>query len=167
MNAAARLVPLFGAGHRVERVRPEDAVEVEAVYRQVWSPSADLWSDIIASQHPTIDEIRIWLACGFELYRVRDQELTAGVMRCVFAGGVCLLDNLAVVAPSRRRGIGRALLRRGLGRGRDNGARVAWLTVDARLSEALGLVFKLGFRETWRHLPLGASGEAVLFEARL
>ena len=93
---------------------------------------------------------------GFEPWQIRfavDPAGTeVGVCYTILAGDTGYVDQLAVRADQRGKGLARALLADAFARAREHGASVSELSTDSRTG-ALGLYEHVGMKvtQTWRH----------------
>nr|WP_306269327.1 GNAT family N-acetyltransferase [Pararhizobium sp. IMCC3301] len=83
--------------------------------------------------------------------RVAAPDQCLGVAIAVIQGTLVGLFGLAVAKAARRTGIGRTLSHAALAWGADNGARTAWLQVEADNFPARRLYDALGFGERYRY----------------
>lgn len=154
---------LFRPYPRITLAGAPDAPALEALYARSWEEyRGRLPAELLAEERPDPGEVESWFHGGFEVYRAFNDGRLAGAVRVSFPTGAALLDRLAVDPGQRRRGIGRALVERGIDRGRKAGVTRAWAHLSPSLLDALALHRALGFREV--HRRPGPGGEVLLLE---
>jgi ribosomal protein S18 acetylase RimI-like enzyme len=152
----------FRATPRVSLAVSSDAPALTELYRRAWADCAvRVDRRMIDDQVPSLEELRTWLAGGFEVYRASDEGRIAAAVRCSFPTSTCHLDRLAVDPDLRRRGLGQALVEHALNRARRAGVTRVWTQMTPKLEDAMALFRGLGFREAGRHL-VGPWGESVV-----
>jgi ribosomal protein S18 acetylase RimI-like enzyme len=142
-----------------------EAAALARLYERAWDGcEARLDPRMVADQVPSEEEVRAWLAGGFEVYRsMQDGRLVAAV-RCSFPTSTCHLDRLAVDPDLRRRGLGQALVEHAVARARRAGVTRVWTQMNPKIDEAMALFRSLGFRDAGRHLATYWGEPVVLLE---
>jgi ribosomal-protein-alanine N-acetyltransferase len=153
---------LFRPYPRITLASAGDAPALADLYSRAWSAGLGVPDELVTELSPAPGEVESWFRGGFEIYRAFHEGRLAGVVRVSFPTGAAMLDRLAVDPGCRRRGIGRALLERGVDRGRKAGVTRAWVQLSPLLTGAAALHRSLGFREV--HRRAGPGGEMVLLE---
>ncbi len=153
---------------KISLARPENAEELAELYARAWMDCDPLLDPLLVDdERASRDDLRTWLAGGFEVYRVEHDGRLAGAVRCSFPTSACHLDRLAVDPACRRRGLGRALVEHVIGRARRAGVARIWTEASPRLPASAPLLRSLGFREVGRYQPARPTDPMTLFELLL
>jgi ribosomal protein S18 acetylase RimI-like enzyme len=153
---------LFRTQPRILPAARGEAPAIAGVYARAWEPCRGrlddrLVTDLVASA----DEVGAWLEGGFEVFTANLEGQLAGVVRCSFPTGTCLIDRIAVDPTCAGRGAGRALIEHCVARARRAGVTKVWVQVPVRLPAVFGLFRALGFRESG-HLRAHYWGEDIV-----
>src|SRR5438309_1875607 len=109
---------------------------------------------------PLAEEVSAWLNGGFEVFTASLDGALAGVVRCSFPTGTCLVDRMAVDPERHSAGVGRALAEHAIARARRAGVTKVWVQATPKLEDVVQLYRSLGFRESG-HLRAHYWGEDV------
>ena len=135
---------------------------VDAPKGNITELSMDQWLETAYNIHPVDDPhmkdwerqflMKISLTGRFTV--VRQQGKACGYGRSVLLGDILNIEDLWVRPDQRGQGLGSQLIQGLLQRGRDDGATIAYLTVNLSNTGAQRLYARLGFenRYTYRHL---------------
>ena len=152
---------LFRPQLRITLAGPGEAAAIAGLYGRAWAVHAGkLDQRLIADHTPTTDEVSAWLRGGFEVFTASLDGALAGVVRCSFPTGTCLVDRMAVDPDRISQGIERALAEHAIARARRAGVTKVWVQAPPKLVEMVDLYRALGFRES-AHLRAHYWGEDV------
>src|SRR5437588_11835967 len=113
---------LFRAQPRIALAGAEEAAAIAGLYSRAWDRHrGQLDERLIADQIPAAEEVAAWLNGGFEVFTASLVGVLAGVVRCSFPTGTCLLDRMGVDPERNKFGIGRALAEHAIARPRRAG----------------------------------------------
>lgn len=146
----------------VELAVKADAGKIADLYNRVWEGfEVKLPDPLLRNRTPDKEQISDWMKSK-TYFIVRNADEIVGVVRCSLAHGTCLLDRMAVDGGFRRQGMGTALTERVIEHAKENGASKVWLDSSPRLSAAISLYMKMGFRECG-HFEKHYWGEDIKF----
>ena len=118
-------------------MRPRDVPAVAAIERDSFSSP---WP-----RQAFLDELRHHAIARCRVVRQEPDGQVLGYTCCWVVGEELMINNVAVAAGHRGRGVGRALLQRALEEAAAEGCRVAWLEVRPSNDTAIHLYETLGF----------------------
>jgi ribosomal protein S18 acetylase RimI-like enzyme len=146
----------------VEPAAREDAEKIAELYERVWKGyEVALPEPLFRDRIPSTEQISKWME-SMTYFIVRSEDEIAGVVRCSIIHGTCLLDRMVVDGDFRRQGMGTALTQRVIAFAREKGATKVWLDSSPRLTAAISLYKKMGFRECG-HFQKHYWGEDIKF----
>jgi GNAT superfamily N-acetyltransferase len=152
---------LFRAQPRITLAGSEEAAAIAGLYSRAWDRlRGQLDERLIADQTPAAEEVAAWLNGGFEVFTANLDGVLAGVVRCSFPTGTCLVDRMGVDPERPNAGIGRALAEHAIARARRAGVTKVWVQATPKLEDVVQLYRSLGFRESG-HLRAHYWGEDV------
>ena len=152
---------LFRPQPRISVATAEDAAVLADLYRRVWAAHSDrLDPRLIGELQVSSEEIAIWMAGGFTLYRAGFDGTVVGAVRCSFPTGACVMDGHVVDRAHRRRGVGAVLVEQVISAAHRAAASRVWVHVSPKLEAASALYRSMGFKEVAR-LKTGFWGEEV------
>ncbi|MFX0078452.1 MAG: GNAT family N-acetyltransferase [Candidatus Hermodarchaeota archaeon] len=133
---------------RVFQAKPEDAVGISALYKQVLDDYREvLPEELIDSRQPSPIQVKDRLR-RYTHYVAKTGNQIIGVVGCSLVHGTCMLKHMVVDQRYQRRGVGTALTRQVIDFARKNNVTKVWLDTVPIFSEAISLYHKLGFRKS-------------------
>jgi ribosomal protein S18 acetylase RimI-like enzyme len=139
---------LFRTQPRIVPANRSDAAAIATVYARAWEPCRGFLDDrLVSDLVATPEEVGAWFQGGFEIFSATLDGEIAGVVRCSFPTGTCLVDRIAVDPAKGGRGAGRSLIEHAVVRARRAGVSKIWVQVPTRLRVVFRLFRGVGFRE--------------------
>jgi GNAT superfamily N-acetyltransferase len=155
----------FRSVPRVLPAEPAEAAALAELYGRAWQGCERLLdARLTAHEASAPAEVASWFVGGFEIYRVRHEDVVIGAVRCCFPSSACLIDRLAVDPEARGRGLGHLLLEHAVGRARRAGVTRIWAQVSPKLEAAHALFRSFGFRASTRVTASYWGEDLVLLE---
>ena len=145
-----------------------EAREIADLYLRAWEPLRGQVDDkLIADQEVAAEEVEAWFRGGFELFAASLDGTLAGVIRCSFPTGTCVIDRMAVEPDRSGSGVGRQLAEHAIARARRAGVTKVWAQAAPKLGDAVRLFRSLGFRESAQLRASHWNEEVTLLELPL
>jgi GNAT superfamily N-acetyltransferase len=161
-------VRLFRSQPKISLAGVGEATEIADLYRRAWEPLRGRVDDkLIADQSASAEEVEAWFRGGFELFVAWLDGAPAGVIRCSFPTGTCVIDRMAVEPERSRSGVGRQLAEHAIARARRAGVTRVWAQAAPKLGDAVQLFRSLGFRESAQLRAAHWNEEVTLLELPL
>ena len=152
---------LFRAQPRIALAGAEEAAAIAGLYSRAWDRHRGRLDErLIADQTPAAEEVSAWLNGGFEVFTASLEGALAGVVRCSFPTGTCMVDRMAVDPDRHNAGVGRAMAEHAIARARRAGVTKVWVQATPKLEDVVQLYRSLDFRESG-HLRAHYWGEDV------
>lgn len=152
---------LFRPQPRISVATLDDAALLADLYRRAWAEHGDrLDPRLLNELQVSEEEVAIWVAGGFTLYRAGFNGVLVGAVRCSFPTGACVMDAHVVDPAHRRRGVGAVLVEQVISAAHRAAASKVWVHASPKLEAANALYASMGFKEIAR-VKTGYWGEEV------
>jgi ribosomal protein S18 acetylase RimI-like enzyme len=152
---------LFRPHPRISVATVADAALLADLYSRVWAEHSDrLDARLVRELQASEEEVAIWAAGGFTMYRAGFDGVLVGAVRCSFPTGACVMDAHVVDPAHRRRGVGGVLVEQVISAAHRAAATKVWVHASPKLEAANALYKSLGFKEIARWTT-GYWGEEV------